>query len=150
MVKLSKETESILLIMAPAHYASSNSPTTYETVKEQAKTGIYHVFSGGSTDTIFSDRKYQYAYRAWHDSIHLHNEIPFDMQSELKVAKLQEEIALQNGVSKKDAMILKYDLECHIEYYYAKGEHPVMQIELIQDCLTNGIQETVNSAKIYH
>lgn len=149
-LRLSKRTEEILLKLAPKHFASEDSPTTYETVKKQAETGTYHVFSGGSTDTIFSERKYQYAYRAWHDSIHLKHEIPFEMEDELQVARLQEHYALKAGVDPDDAMMLRYDLECHIRYYYAKGEHPNAQLDLIGDCLRNGINETVNSDKIYH
>lgn len=149
-LRLKPETETLLLTLAPPHFASANSPTTYETVRQQAQTGTYHVFNGGSTDTIFSSRKVQYAYRAWHDSIHMSREIPFDMDSELLVAKLQEEIALENGADPRDAMMLRYDLECHIKYYYAKGEHPDKQLELIADCLRDGIEQTVNSNKIYH
>lgn len=150
-VKLSPATEKWLLSIAPRHFASEDSPTTYETVRNQAKThGIYHVFSGGSTDTIFSERGYQYAYRAWHDSIHMAFELDFSKESELKVAKLQEEIALGEGIDARDARMLRLDLEAHIEYYYAKNEHPVRQIELIRDCLANGVEATVNSDKIYH
>lgn len=149
-MKLRHKTQLTILKLAPNHIASLESPTTYEAVKQQAESGVYHVFSGGSTDTIFSSRKVQYAYRAWHDSIHIENEIDFSMESELQVAKLQEEIALSNGVNPRDAMLLRYDLECHIKYYYAKGQHPDLQLDLIRDCMRDGIEETVNSDKIYH
>jgi hypothetical protein len=149
-MKLQQETEQILLSLAPKHFASEDSPNTYDAVREQAQTGTYHVFSGGSLDTIFSGRKAQYAYRAWHDSIHMANEIDFEMDSELKVARLQEEYALKAGVNPQDAKMLRYDLECHIRYYYAKGEHPERQLDLIADCMRDGIEKTVNSEKIYH
>lgn len=150
-VKLLPKTEAWLLKVAPKHFASADSPTTFETVKKQALPyGIYHVFNGGSTDTIFSERKYQYAYRAWHDSIHIMNDLDFSKHSELKVAKLQEQIALLHGVDAQDARTLKLDLQVHIEYYYARGEHPVNQVELIRDCITNGIFPTVSSSKRYH
>lgn len=150
-VKLLPETEKWLLDIAPRHFASADSPTTYEGVKSQSESyGIYHVFSGGSTDTIFSERGYQYAYRAWHDSIHMAHGLDFSKESELLVARLQESIALKCGINPRDAKILRLDLEAHIYYYYAKGEHPVKQIELISDCLSNGLKETINSTKLYH
>lgn len=150
-LKLLPETEQFLLDVAPPHFASPDSPTSYEAVRAQAERyGIYHVFSGGSVDTVFSGRAIQYAYRAWHDSIHLKYNIDFSMESELEVAELQEKIALAAGIDPRDAMILRLDLEAHIKYYYAKGEHPDRQIELITDCLANGVEATVNSDKIYH
>ncbi len=150
-IKLLPETEAWLLRVAPKHFASADSPTTFEAVKKQAEPyGIYHVFNGGSTDTMFSERKYQYAYRAWHDSIHMAHELDFSKESELLVARLQEKIALKHGINPRDAKILRLDLETHIYYYYAKGEHPVKQIELITDCLNNGLSATINGKKLYH
>lgn len=150
-IKLLPRTEEWLLDIAPRHFASEDSPTTFEAVKKQANAyGIYHVFNGGSTDTIFSERKYQYAYRAWHDSLHLAMGWDFSHESELKVAKLQETVAIAWGMDKQDAKMLRLDLEAHIEYVYAKGEHPVKQIELISDCLKYGVEATVNGTKIYH
>lgn len=150
-LKLRPETEQFLLDVAPKHFASEDSPTTYETVKAQRdKYGIYHVFSGGSTDTIFTRREVQYAYRAWHDSIHMAMKLDFSKESELQVAKLQEKIALNAGVSERDAKLLRLDLEAHIEYYYAKGQHPVRQLELIYDCLHRGVMPVVRGIKSYH
>lgn len=150
-IKLLPETEAWLLRVAPKHFASENSPTTFEAVKKQAEPyGIYHVFNGGSTDTIFSERKYQYAYRAWHDSIHLRQNLSFGVPNELKVAVIQEQIALACSVDAHDAKLLRLDLEAHISYLVAKGEHPVHQLDLIRDCMDNGIEATVNSTKLYH
>jgi len=150
-IKLLPKTEQWLLDIAPRHFASENSPTSYEAVQKQASLyGIFHVFNGGSTDTIFSSRAVQYAYRAWHDSLHLMKQWDFSHASELKVAILQEAVAISWGIDERDAKMLRLDLEAHIEYVYAKGEHPVNQIELIKDCLQNGVQATVNSEKLYH
>jgi hypothetical protein len=151
-IRLLPQTEEWLLKIAPKHFASANSPTTFETVKAQADNyHIFHVFNGGSTDTIFSDRKYQYAYRAWHDSLHMTMNWDFSKESELKVAKLQEKVALAWGIDARDAKMLRLDLEAHIEYYYAKGEHPDKQIELISDCLKYGVHAVVNNThKTYH
>lgn len=150
-VKLLPETEAWLLDVAPPHFASDESPTTYDEVRDHwTRHKMFHVFNGGSTDTMFSERRYQYAYRAWHDSIHMKYEIPFEKQDELTVAKLQEAIALRHDVDPHDARLLCLDLEAHIKYYYAKGEHPVRQLELIRDCMANGVEATVNSDKLYH
>lgn len=138
-MKLSKKTEEWLLDVAPPHIARPDSPNTFEDVKAQAQTGTFIVFDGGSEDTIFSERKYQYAYRAWHDSIHLCNNIQFGEDDELRVAKLQKEIALEAGISERDAAILRLDLELHIRHYYDFGCHPVRQTAMISDYLESGV-----------
>lgn len=151
-LKLSQKTEQFILDVAPKHFASlEGSPVTYEAVRTQAERyGIYWVFGGGSDDTIFSCKEVQLAYRAWHDSIHLRHELDFSKESELAVAKLQEIYALRAGMPERDAMLLRLDLEAHIEYHYAKGEHPVRQLELIADCMKHGVLPVVRGTKIYH
>lgn len=150
-MKLSKKAEHFILMSAPKHIASEDSPNTYESVRKfWMDEGLFHVFSGGTPveNTIFSSREVQYAYRAWHDSIHMKYEIPFGMQSELAVARLQESIALDAGVAADDAKLLRLDLEAHIEYYYASGlNHPDKQLDLIEYCLTNGIQVMVEDVQ---
>lgn len=149
MNKLTKRTERWLLAVAPPHIASMDSPNTYEDVRKyHEENGVFHVFAGGSTDTIFSSREVQYAYRAWHDSIHMKYEIPFGMQSELAVARLQESIALDAHVDPKDARLLRLDLEAHIEYYYASGEnHPDRQLEMIADVFKFGMKWVMKKVK---
>lgn len=156
-MKLSAQTEGWILSIAPPHVRSMKSPQTFEDVKEYFdKNGKYHVFEGGAKldETVFNTWEARWAYRAWHDSIHVQFDIPFEKKNELAVARIQESIALDYGISKRDAKILRLDLEAHIHYYYTTGEHPERQVRLIADCMNeslNGVMLKVAAGeRVYH
>lgn len=133
-MELRKQTEKIIKHLAPPHVASMESPSSFEDVIKQAKTGTYIVFEGGSLDTIFSGRETQYAYRAWHDSIHVSNGWDFSREAETMVAVEQQKIAVEHGVSLLDACWLKWDLILHVAHFYHHEEqHPENQTKMLED-----------------
>lgn len=51
---------------------SDDAPDTYEELKAEAtERGRITVWSGASDKTVFDDKEVNYAFRAWHDAIHL-------------------------------------------------------------------------------
>lgn len=47
------------------------------------------VWGGCSNYTIFGDAEHNYAFRAWHDSVHYRHQMPYDLSGEAAVAFVQ-------------------------------------------------------------
>ena len=113
---------------------------TFEQLKEERKAGICRVFNGGARwyRTIFSCHNMRYVYRAWHDSLHIKHNTPFDFKGELHIAAMQEKEAIALGIAPYDAKLLRLDLELHIRHYYQHKKHPEFQTRMINDFMNYG------------
>ena len=84
---------------------------------------------------MFTRRDTIWYYRAWHDTVHLLNNLDFSEKSEYLVARLQGKAALALGISKRDALLLELDIILHIKHYHKYKEHPEYQENMIEDYL---------------
>ena len=64
-----------------------HAPSTYEELKSHL--GTLPVWSGASDRTIFGDPRVNHAFRAHHDTLHLRYQLPFTLEGELELARLQ-------------------------------------------------------------
>ena len=78
------------------------------------------VWSGGSDCTIWSSPAVNYAYRAWHDSIHLHLGAGFDAAGELEVARA----SLYLARTARDRAILWAETWGQVEAFLECGRFP--------------------------
>jgi hypothetical protein len=74
-----------LLDLAPRFSVSENAPNTFAELK--GRTSPLVVYSGASDCTIYGDPRINYAFRAWHDSIHLRLNAGFTVAEEIRVAE---------------------------------------------------------------
>lgn len=83
--------EAFIIRSAPPHIAVANAPSTEAELAAMVlslKPGQpIPVWSGGSEHTIYSAPEVNYAFRAWHDSIHIALGAGFDAKGELTVAR---------------------------------------------------------------
>ena len=76
---------------APPHYATADAPSTWTALRNWYAVARafppvnFPVFDGGCDSTIYPDAETNYAFRAWHDSIHLANGYSFNREDEIKV-----------------------------------------------------------------
>jgi hypothetical protein len=73
-----------LLDLAPAYSVAEDAPSTYEVLR--ARTSSLVVYSGASDNTIYGDPRVNYAFRAWHDSLHIRLQAGFSVKDEIRVA----------------------------------------------------------------
>ena len=138
-MKVSLKTEQILkgwcLRNLPKVVPLDKYNPTNEQFKRDRADGNCFVFKNGSHNSIFTRRDTIWYYRAWHDTIHLLNNLDFSEKSEYLVARLQRKAALALGISNRDALLLELDITLHIKHYHKYGEHPEYQENMIEDYL---------------
>lgn len=88
-------TEKVAQLVSDGHidgidFTDSDDYGTLEAIKNYYKdTHRLIVWTGGSDDTIFADPEVNWAFRAWHDYVHIVNDLPFTVEGESLVAFLQ-------------------------------------------------------------
>jgi hypothetical protein len=127
---LSSELNRKILKLAPRHTVSDIAPHSFETLKSAATSGLV-VYSGGSDDTIYGDPRVNWAFRAWHDQLHLDLNAPFTLEGERLVGL--EQARLIGG--DRLGLIMVAEVVGQIEYLEANGGFPVNQAEFLRNYL---------------
>lgn len=114
---------------------SPDAPGTHTALMAHYKaTGRVLVWSGASGRTVFACRETNYAFRAWHDSKHILFNLPFTMDGEAKVMRLQQADirALYDG-QRADlyCAILEGEVIGQGEYNEMYGGYPVDQAAFV-------------------
>ena len=81
---LSYELNSKILKLAQRHTVKDIAPDSFASLKGASTSGLV-VYSGGSDNTIYGDPRVNWAFRAWHDKLHLDLNAPFTLQGETLV-----------------------------------------------------------------
>ncbi len=144
---------------APPHYASSDAPSTWlalqlwhnstASARRAGETPPIPVYDGGSDNTIYPDAETNYAFRAWHDSIHLANYLGFDYASEVRVGLIHMQQARRAGLSQTDQDMLIADTIGQITYYQAHKVYVNLQDQFVYDVMRDGLNETVARGAVY-
>ena len=108
-----------------------------------AETGRITVWSGGSEKTIFGDREFNYAFRAWHDATHYVLDAEFDRPGEIAVAQRQIWTLVylygRTFVSRRGwASLIWCEVVGQFDYKLAYGEFPDDQMAFTRNYLTGG------------
>jgi hypothetical protein len=117
-----------ILELAPKHIVSAYAPDTFETLSRNI--GGLVVWDGGSDNTIYGDAKVNWAFRAWHDSLHLKLNADFSLEGETRVALEQARI-----LGGYHAEIVLAEVIGQAEYFAKHGEFPTNQVEFIKSYL---------------
>ena len=145
---------------APPHYATPNAPDSWSRLRIAALAAEWRsdctgadvrmpVFDGGCDDTIYPDAATNYAFRAWHDSIHLANGYSFSRADEIKVGLIHMQQARAAGLSKRDQDVLVADTIGQIEYYYKRGRYVKDQARFVTDVLSHGLKAVLDTNMEY-
>ena len=59
-------------------------------IRRYKRTGKIHIWTGASENTIFADATVNHKFRAWHDYIHITNNIGYDFVGESIVSSMQQ------------------------------------------------------------
>ena len=138
---------------APPHYATPDAPSTWAELQawhedENASISM-PVFNGGCEHTIYDSAETNYAFRAWHDSLHLANNYSFSREDEIKVGLIHMQQARRAGLSKRDQDTLIADTIGQIEFYYLHKQFVIRQADFVRDVLDNGLLAVLDSGDKY-
>lgn len=87
--------DKLILSLAKSHWPQGwdvgpNAPDNFSHLKaEYAARGRITVFNGVCDNTIYGSPEVNYAFRAWHDALHIAHNLGFDTDSEIKVSNHQ-------------------------------------------------------------
>lgn len=125
-----------ILQMAPAFSVSDYAP---QTMYELAQCERLIIWAGGSDQTIYSDPAVNWAFRAWHDSVHLMHldHFTFDLAGETHACEMQILQLRQRWPSMPErwARIIRAEIIGQAQYLAATGDFPVDQYAFIKGAL---------------
>lgn len=107
---------------------ADTAPSTFE---DLIKAPSLIVWSGASDRTIYGDPAVNWAFRAWHDSLHLKLNAPFTLEGEKRVALEQARLVDSDAI----ARIILAEVVGQAEYFAKQGEFPVDQVAFIKAAL---------------
>lgn len=109
---------------------SDPAPNTWTELKASGLND-FHVFSGASDDTIYGIPEVNWAFRHWHDRIHLEHGLSFSLEDELIVAELHIQ-ELHDDAHKR---IVYADVAEQVKHFYATGEYVKHQRKFVESFL---------------
>jgi hypothetical protein len=127
---LDNELNRLILKFAPKHSISDIAPNSFETLMDSKTTGLV-VWSGASEGTIYGSSLVNYAFRAWHDSLHISLCAGFDLIGESRVANEQARLLQGDGY----AAIILGEVLGQTQYYLKNGFFPTNQVEFMANYL---------------
>jgi len=128
------------------YYTTATAPQTFKDldiiVTKQGNNQLIKipVYSKYSDNTIFSDPKYNYVLRFWHDYCHLLLDLDFSYENEVFVAEYQLGWLESRGASATACKLLWWDLVGQGEYHKRYKEFPSNQKAFVQSCAYHGIK----------
>lgn len=127
---LSNELNQKILKLAPKFQAKDIAPNSFADLKENSLESLV-VWAGASDQTIYGDAKVNWAFRAWHDQLHLKLNAPFTYDGEKLVAIEQARLIDSDQLG----LILIAEIVGQTEYYNKYGSFPVDQVAFINNYL---------------
>lgn len=98
-------------------------PENFETLKAfVSEHGYIPVWSGSSDNTIFSSSEVNYAFRAWHDSVHLKLNVGFDLSGEIATAVEQCRTAVQGGLTADLGRVIMIEVVEQALHFFSTGK----------------------------
>jgi hypothetical protein len=127
---LSPELNHKILKLAPKHTVKDIAPDSFESLKAASTAGLV-VYSGGSENTIYGDPRVNWAFRAWHDELHLKLNAPFTLEGETLVGLEQARLIGGDTLG----LVMASEVVGQVEYFQKHGSFPVDQVAFLDNYL---------------
>ena len=108
-----------ILKLAPRFTVSNEAPNSYSGLIRGAMKGIFLVYDGASSNTIYVDPHVNHAFRAWHDSLHLEHDLTFSLADELQMAELHRN-AIEGSFEKA---LIYADVAEQVRFWYTNRKY---------------------------
>ncbi len=131
MKPLSESLNTQIVKHAPPYIVVPDAPNTYADLKRYGidDKGRIRVSPTNSINTIYADKQVNYAFRAWHDSLHLKYVLSFSLSDELKVAQLHQRLIIGNY----EKALIYIDVAEQARYWYVNRKYVENQREFVLD-----------------
>ena len=137
-----KDLEEMILKIAPDHIACEDAPNTMAELLHwyHSGSGAMPVYSGASDKTIWSSPEVNYAFRAWHDMVHIMFNYDFSFEGEISTARTQIQQTKECLGTDKFNDLLWCDIAGQVGYFAVFNNFPEDQKELVFQLLANGVR----------
>lgn len=143
--------EAFIIAQAPAHTAVPlwrNPPASLKALEPYRFTRPMIVSNEHSANTIYSRPEVNFAFRAWHDSLHLALNAEFDAEGELLVARAHEQAvreAIKAGhLTELDCCALFFEVWGQFRYAEEHaGQFPADQAAFVASCFADGLSAAI-------
>lgn len=114
--------------------AVEDAPTNYYDLRQAfLKEVPLPVYAGASDDTIYTTRQGNYAFRAWHDALHVRMYRGFSLPDELAVASEHvRAVSAEFGYDSLEATIMAIDTAGQALRWAADREHVPHQLNFVR------------------
>lgn len=116
--------------------AREDAPGTFHDLLQTHQTRPYGdkfpVYAGGSDQTIYDSPEANYAFRAWHDMLHIELNAPFSRLGEMACTIAQ---CTEPSLTDDERRILWVDIMGQFEYEQQHGHFPINQREFVRKVL---------------
>ena len=111
---------------------------TFESHKKIYKeTGVIHIWTGCSENTIFGDAKVNHYFRAWHDYIHIVYDLGYSITEESIVCNIQRDMLPSDWNLERDLINAEIIGQAH--YFYKNNEFVKNQRDFTSQYLKSSI-----------
>lgn len=135
-------------------HATADAPNDWQTLRDWNnfhKLGVdsLPVWNGESDQSIYNRKEDNFLFRAWHDAIHLKNNLDFSLLGELRAASIhiKELNALRAPYSVKRAV--EADTAGQVLYHEKYKEFVKDQKAFVEACIKNSMVSVLNSGIRY-
>lgn len=159
-MKVSPATEQYILDNCPPYCVRPDAPDTYRDLKKvAAEENVIPVFGEPDKpvfDSIFSSPEVHYAFRAWHDALHIEHDQNFTLKGEMMMAGIQYAVLRHAGIDITSAQLIYLNTAAQVEYYYATKGQPMenrfvkSQERFVTDAFEHGICKAIEFEKLRH
>ena len=131
------------------HYAAEDAPSSYQDLLTWSQGHVLGVdplpvFSGGSDRSIYGSDSANHLFRAWHDAIHIKEQLRFTEKDELKVSDMHCAVLRYIGAPYAVIKALEADVAGQVKYFYLTGKYVADQLGFVTDCLRYGIETVIH------
>lgn len=127
----------IAYLFAGDYEVAANAPNTWEELKAVRNAAVLPVWNGASETSIWG-REANYAFRAWHDRVHLAHELSFTPEDEAQVAAIQRAQVLAMTGDVRLAELVWADVFGQGQYLARYGEFPNNQAAFMEAYINEG------------
>lgn len=102
------------------------------------ETNEIHIWTGGSDFTIFGDRHINHKFRAWHDYIHITQNLGFDAISECIVADIQKSQLPKDWLFERE--LIHIEVAGQVQYFHMHNKFIEDQRQFAVDYMFNPLK----------
>jgi hypothetical protein len=140
--------EAFILARAPEHYPTPYAPSSLADLERYRYSVALPVSGEHSALTIYSCPEVNYAFRAWHDRLHIELNAEFDADGELAVARAHEQAvrdAIKQGqLTELDCCALFFEVWGQFRYAQEHGgSFPTDQSAFVASCFSDGLSAAI-------